>query len=176
VPGLRAATRRPRRRRHRRGAPATTGARTCQEARDTPGAGIGQGRPGYAGGEARTPTEVGGGHEKGGIARAGARRSVAVHDGWAPYRKYDCTHALCKAHPLRELIPPCALAPSLIDLLCEANTEAARSAQRHIRQERQRHYRERYDRIVDQAQAALPSCSPSKASLLSLSSLAEGAE
>ena len=29
---------------------------------------------------------------------------VAVHDGWAPYRRYqDITHALCGAHLLREL-------------------------------------------------------------------------
>lgn len=31
-------------------------------------------------------------------------RGVLVHDGWAPYRKYDnVTHALCGAHLLREL-------------------------------------------------------------------------
>jgi hypothetical protein len=29
---------------------------------------------------------------------------TAVHDGWAPYRQYDCTHGLCNAHHLRELI------------------------------------------------------------------------
>lgn len=28
---------------------------------------------------------------------------VAVHDGWAAYRGYDCAHALCNAHHLREL-------------------------------------------------------------------------
>lgn len=28
---------------------------------------------------------------------------VAVHDGWAVYRGYDCTHALCNTHHPREL-------------------------------------------------------------------------
>lgn len=29
---------------------------------------------------------------------------VAIHDGWAPYRQYDCLHGLCNAHHLRELL------------------------------------------------------------------------
>jgi len=33
-----------------------------------------------------------------------AFKGVAVHDGWASYRDYPCTHGLCNAHHLRELI------------------------------------------------------------------------
>jgi len=31
-------------------------------------------------------------------------RGLAVHDFWDPYLKYDCNHAFCNAHLLRELI------------------------------------------------------------------------
>lgn len=30
-------------------------------------------------------------------------KGISVHDRWAPYDKYACTHALCNAHLLREL-------------------------------------------------------------------------
>lgn len=32
-----------------------------------------------------------------------AYQGISVHDRWASYNQYDCTHALCNAHLLREL-------------------------------------------------------------------------
>ena len=31
-------------------------------------------------------------------------KGTAVHDGWKPYKSFDCRHGLCNAHHLRELI------------------------------------------------------------------------
>jgi transposase len=88
-------------------------------------------------------------------------KGTAVHDGWAPYRKYDCTHGLCNAHHLRELLFQAEtrhvpFAQPLIDLLCEANAEVARQGAMPISQARQRHYRERYDAIIEDAQRLHP--------------------
>lgn len=60
---------------------------------------------------------------------------ILVHDHWSAYERYDCVHAFCNAHHLRELIAIAETIPSqqpwtehMIALLCEANiiTAAAR--------------------------------------------------
>ena len=54
-------------------------------------------------------------------------RGILVHDHWAAYGVYDCQHAFCNAHHLRELIAIAETYPELpwpkrlIALLCEAN-------------------------------------------------------
>jgi transposase len=62
---------------------------------------------------------------------------VLVHDHWSAYARFDCLHAFCNAHHLRELIAIAETIPSqrpwaeeMIALLCEANalTTEARAA------------------------------------------------
>jgi transposase len=63
-------------------------------------------------------------------------RGTLVHDHWSAYAAYDCQHAFCNAHHLRELIAIAETYPwltwptQLIALLCEANeaTGKARAA------------------------------------------------
>jgi transposase len=57
---------------------------------------------------------------------------VLVHDHWSAYARYQCLHAFCNAHHLRELIALAETIPSqqrwaedMITLLCEANTLTA---------------------------------------------------
>jgi transposase len=90
-------------------------------------------------------------------------KGVAVHDGWASYRDYDCTHALCNAHHLRELIyleettrQPWTRA--MIDFLCAAKQEAdeARNRQIPIGRKRLAHLRQRYESILRTGERANP--------------------
>jgi hypothetical protein len=57
---------------------------------------------------------------------------VAVHDGWAPYWRYEVTHALCGAHLLRELEaitqePGQGWAAGMAELLVDAKLAADRA-------------------------------------------------
>jgi transposase len=96
-------------------------------------------------------------------------KGVAVHDGLASYRDYDCTHALCNAHHLRELIyleesthQPWTRA--MIDFLCAAKQEAdeARSQQMPIGRRRLIELRQTYEVILEQGEKANPASSVRK--------------
>ena len=89
---------------------------------------------------------------------------VAVHDGWAPYWRYDVTYALCGAHLLRELEavseePGQGWAPGMAELLVDAKLagDRARAAgvQRVDDQARARLHA-RYARLLADGQAANP--------------------
>jgi transposase len=83
---------------------------------------------------------------------------VAVHDGWRPYADYPCTHALCNAHHLRELVYVVEStnqpwAQQMIDLLVQAKSEAdaSRSQGKNcLEQQRIAHYRRRAQELVQQ--------------------------
>ena len=89
---------------------------------------------------------------------------VAVHDGWAPYWRYDVTHALCGAHLLRELDaitdePAQGWAAGMAELLVDAKlmSDRARAAGacRVDAATRDRLYA-RYQRLLADGQAANP--------------------
>ena len=92
-----------------------------------------------------------------------AFEGVAVHDGWFSYREYDCTHALCNAHHLRELIylEETIQQPwprKMIDFLRAAKTEAdaAKGAHRTLSRNRFAHLRRQYGAILSEGERDNP--------------------
>lgn len=92
-----------------------------------------------------------------------AFEGVAVHDGWASYREYACTHALCNAHHLRELIylEETTQQPwtrKMIEFLRAAKKEAdaAKEADRAINEERLARLRRRYGAILSEGERDNP--------------------
>jgi transposase len=91
-------------------------------------------------------------------------KGVAVHDGWRPYAAYECEHALCNAHHLRELVfvaesTQQPWAQQMIDLLCQAKREVDLSAacgNTALDPSRQRYYRRRARALIAQARKLNP--------------------
>jgi hypothetical protein len=89
---------------------------------------------------------------------------VAVHDGWAPYWRYDVTHALCGAHLLRELEgvadgPGQGWAAGMAELLVDAKLacDRARAAGAcRVEGTTRARLRARYARLLADGQAANP--------------------
>jgi transposase len=79
-----------------------------------------------------------------------------MHDGWMSYFDFDCRHALCNAHHLRELVflsEQChqRWAGTMIKLLChiKKTVDRAKSAGRkQLAPQTVCHYRKRYEAIV----------------------------
>ena len=87
----------------------------------------------------------------------------AVHDHWKPYFTYDCDHALCNAHHLRELIfvlEQCgqAWAKEMIDCLLDIKqvVDQTRDASDHLCQAQLHEFETRYQRIIERGQAENP--------------------
>ncbi len=77
------------------------------------------------------------------------------HDHWKPYYKYDCTHALCNAHHLRELTRAWeqdnqSWAKKLIELLEEIN-RTVNGAGGKLESSDSKKYRQRYREILKEA-------------------------
>ncbi len=88
---------------------------------------------------------------------------VAVHDGLAAYRDFDCLHGLCNAHHLRELVwldetLGQAWSANLIDLLCAAKAFAdhAKTQQLPLSAEQVAAFRQRFDALVTEGLALNP--------------------
>ena len=85
---------------------------------------------------------------------------ILCHDHWKPYYKYDCTHALCNAHHLRELARAWEQdgqqwAQELQDLLVTINNKVADAGGR-LSPEKSKKYREKYKAILTKGQSECP--------------------
>ena len=93
---------------------------------------------------------------------------IAVHDGWQPYFTYDCAHALCNAHHLRELTfveeqDQQAWAGEMKRLLLDIKkrVEAERAAGRaEADAETRQEFAARYQQIIEAGLAANPPPAP----------------
>ena len=93
-----------------------------------------------------------------------------VHDGWKPYLDFDCLHALCNAHHLRELVfikeqHKQKWAGSMIELLCRIKhtVEKAKNAHRnHLASATLRCYQKRYRRLLSTGYRTNPATLPTE--------------
>ena len=87
-------------------------------------------------------------------------KGVLCHDHWKPYFRFDCQHALCNAHHLRELERAWdqdeqEWAKDMRDLLLQIN-QAVDDAGGQLEPEDSRKYRQKYRDLLDNAQIECP--------------------
>ena len=87
-------------------------------------------------------------------------KGVLCHDHWKPYYKYDCTHALCNAHHIRELTRAWEQdgqqwAKQLQDLLEEINRKV-NNAGGFLNEIESERYRQKYRQILREAEKESP--------------------
>lgn len=93
-------------------------------------------------------------------------KGIVCHDHWKPYYKYDCIHALCNAHHLRELERSWEQdkqqwAMKMSDLLREINRSVTDSGG-CLEPEVSMNYRKRYREILLEAEDECPPPEPKK--------------
>lgn len=102
------------------------------------------------------------------IGILGAFQGTAVHDHWGAYWKYDCLHALCNAHHLRELAFVWEeyeqdWAEKVIDLLLEAKEtveKAKAQGRKRLKEEVIEGFQQRYMKLIAKGMRANPPPSP----------------
>ena len=95
---------------------------------------------------------------------------IAIHDHWKPYFKYHCSHALCNAHHLRELIfifehDKQKWAKQVIELFLEIkhSVEKAQSNGDHrLARSKIENFQKRYDEIIDHGFKINPDRDPTR--------------
>jgi len=89
---------------------------------------------------------------------------ISVHDGWSSYGRYDCTHALCNAHHLRELKfvveryeQPWADEMMTLLLEIKAQVEIAKTAgHQNLAPAQVRDFEQQYQALIEQGLKANP--------------------
>ena len=86
---------------------------------------------------------------------------VSVHDFWKPYEKYDCSHAYCNAHLIRELTfanenLKQKWAHNMIGLIFEIKEKVDQSEEGFLKEDSTSTCIERYKKIIEQAYEANP--------------------
>jgi transposase len=86
---------------------------------------------------------------------------VLVHDHWASYFKYECTHAMCCAHLIRELTrvveeDKCNWAKQIIDLLYAMKAEVEETKPNKLTQERIDELSQAYESIISAGEIESP--------------------
>ena len=88
-------------------------------------------------------------------------KGVSVHDFWKPYEKYDCSHAYCNAHLIRELTfvhenLQQEWASEMIDLIFHIKEKVDESEENALNRETNSVFKYEYEKIIKQGYKANP--------------------
>lgn len=86
---------------------------------------------------------------------------VSVHDFWKPYEKYNCAHAYCNAHLIRELIFAHEnlkqdWAHEMIDLILDIKEKVDLSAKGYLEDDLTSVFLKKYEKIIEKAYESNP--------------------